>query len=256
MRSEPVEGRSTSSGSILILGGTAEARALAAALVHAGRDVLTSLAGRVRHPALPVGRVRVGGFGGVARLAEFLRAEDVTAVVDATHPFAARISANAVAAAEQAGVPLLRLERPGWAEHPRADSWTWVPDTVAARAAADAYARPFLTTGRQSLADFLPWADRAVLARVVDPPEFALPERWTLITARGPYGYADERGRMTEAGTDVLLTKDSGGSLTAAKLDAAGDLGIPVVVIARPPRPGGVPTVSGVAEVLAWSALG
>ncbi len=241
---------------VLVLGGTAEARALAAALVEAGQDVLTSLAGRVRDPALPVGRVRVGGFGGVPGLADFLRAETVTAVVDATHPFATRISPNAVAAADQTRVPLLRLERPGWGEHPRAGSWAWVPDTDAARAAADAYGHPFLTTGRQSLADFLPWADRPVLARVVDPPEFPLPERWTLVTARGPYAYADERRTMADHGTDVLLTKDSGGDLTAAKLDAAGDLGIPVVVIARPPRPADVPTVGSVAEAVAWLALG
>ena len=240
---------------VLILGGTAEARALAAALVHAGEDVLTSLAGRVRDPALPPGRVRVGGFGGVDGLATLLRSDKVTAVVDATHPFAARISANAVAAAEQAGVPLLRLERPGWADHPDADAWTWVPDAEAALAAADAYGHPFLTTGRQSLATFLPWADRAVLARVVDPPEFAVPERWTLLTARGPYAYADEGRLMAGAGTDVLLTKDSGGTQTAAKLDAAGDLGIPVVVIARPPRSPAGHLVSTVAEALAWSEL-
>ena len=240
---------------VLVLGGTAEARALAAALVHAGRDVLTSLAGRVQNPALPPGRVRVGGFGGVNGLAAFLRSDRVTAVVDASHPFADRIGANAVVAAEQTGVPLLRLERPGWANHPRAGGWTWVADVEAARAAADGYTRPFLTTGRQSLATFLPWADRAVLARVVDPPEFALPGRWTLISARGPYAYAEERRLMTEAGTEVLLTKDSGGTPTAAKLDAASDLGIPVVVIARPPRPAGVATVSSVAEALTWPAL-
>lgn len=240
---------------ILVLGGTAEARALAAELVHAGEDVVTSLAGRVREPALPPGRVRIGGFGGVEGLAAFLHAGSISAVVDATHPFAAQISANAVAAAEQAGVPLLRLERPGWADHSNAGAWTWVADVEAARAAADAYARPFLTTGRQSLANFLPWADRTVLARVVDPPEFAVPERWTIVTARGPYVYAEERRLMAEADIDVLLTKDSGGSHTAAKLDAAGDLGLPVVVIARPPRPPEVPTVATVAEVLAWPPL-
>ena len=237
---------------ILILGGTSEARALAAELVRAGRDVLTSLAGRVSEPALPAGWVRLGGFGGVAGLAAFLRTTGVTAVVDATHPFAARIGANAAAAAAQTGVPLLRLERPGWADHPRAGSWTWTADADAARDAALPYDRPFLTTGRQSLQTFLGWADRHVLARVVDLPETDVPARWTVITARGPYTYADERRLMIDFGVDVLLTKDSGGSPTAAKLDAAGDLGIPVVVIARPARPPGVPTVAGVVDALTW----
>lgn len=237
---------------ILVLGGTAEARALAATLVHAGTDVLTSLAGRVRDPALPAGRVRVGGFGGVAGLVESLRTEQVTAIVDATHPFAATIGANAAAAATRTGIPLLRLERPGWADHPGAQSWTWVPDADAARTAADAYGRPFLTTGRQSLQTFLPWSDRAVLVRVVDLPEFEVPASWTVLTVRGPYAYADERLIMVDHGTDGLLTKDSGGTHTAAKLDAAGDLGIPVVVIARPPRPAGVATVTTVAGAVTW----
>jgi len=240
---------------ILILGGTSEARALAAELVRAGRDVLTSLAGRVSQPALPVGWVRIGGFGGVTGLAAFLRSQGITAVVDATHPFATRIGANAASAAEQTGVPLLRLERPGWADHPRAGSWTWAADAGAARDAALPYDRPFLTTGRQSLETFLAWADRHVLVRVVDPPGIPIPARWVVITGRGPYAYADERRTMADHGTDVLLTKDSGGSHTSAKLDAAGDLGIPVVVIARPARPAGVPTVSSVAEALRWPAL-
>lgn len=237
---------------VLVLGGTAEARQLAAELVAAGHDVLTSLAGRVRNPARPAGRVRVGGFGGVDGLADFLRAEHIDSVVDATHPFAATIGANAAAAAARTGVPLLRLERPGWSDHPRAATWTWVADTDSARAAADASARPFLTTGRQSLDIFLPWADRAVLVRVVDPPEFPVPAPWTVLTARGPYAYADERRTMVDHGIDVLLTKDSGGAHTAAKLDAAADLGIPAVVIARPPRPAGVATVTGVAGAVVW----
>jgi precorrin-6A/cobalt-precorrin-6A reductase len=240
---------------ILILGGTAEARALAEELTRLGRDVLTSLAGRVSRPALPTGWVRVGGFGGVEGLATFLRGQGITAVVDVTHPFAARIGANAAAAAELTGTPLLRLERPGWADHPRAGSWTWVADSDAARDAALPYDRPFLTTGRQSLETFLSWADRQVLVRVVDPPEIPLPERWTVITARGPYAYADERRIMADHGTDILLTKDSGGSHTVAKLDAAGDLGVPVVVIARPARPASVPTVATVADALAWPGL-
>ena len=155
---------------VLVLGGTAEARDLAARLVGAGHDVVSSLAGRVREPAVPVGRLRIGGFGGVDGLVDYLHTSDVSAVVDATHPFATQISRNAAAAAEQTGTPLLRLERSGWAGHPRASSWTWVPDVEAARAAAERSARPFLTIGRQSLQTFLPWADRTVTARVVDGP--------------------------------------------------------------------------------------
>ena len=221
---------------ILILGGTAEARTLAAELAGAGRDVLTSLAGRVREPAMPAGRVRIGGFGGADGLATFVRTSRISAMVDATHPFAAQIGAHAAIAAALTGVPLLRLERPGWADHPRSTDWTWVADAESARTAAEAYARPFLTTGRQSLPAFLAWADRSVLARVVDPPEVPVPERWTLINARGPYDYAAERRLMSEFGVDVLLTKDSGGSQTVAKIDAAGDLEIRIVIIARPGR--------------------
>jgi precorrin-6A/cobalt-precorrin-6A reductase len=235
---------------VLILGGTGEARRLAAALHADGVPVVSSLAGRVSRPALPVGQVRTGGFGGVEGLADYLRAARVRIVVDATHPFAARISANAAAAARLTGVPLVRLQRPGWRDHPDAARWVWVPDAAAARAAADASRRPFLTTGRQSLPDFLPWSDRAVLARVVDPPEFPLPERWTLLLARGPYGLDAEQSLMAGHGVDTLLTKDSGGDLTAAKLDAAGALGVPVVVIERPPPPPGVPLVTTVAESL------
>jgi precorrin-6A/cobalt-precorrin-6A reductase len=236
---------------ILILGGTAEARALAAELHGTGRDVLTSLAGRVREPAMPPGRVQIGGFGGVDGLAWFLRTAGISAMVDATHPFAAQIGANAAAAAALTGVRLLRLERPGWTGHPRSAEWTWVADPAAARAAAEVYVRPFLTTGRQSLPAFLAWADRPVLARVVDPPEVPVPERWTLITSRGPYDYPAERRLMSEFGVDVLLTKDSGGSSTVAKIDAAGDLGIPVVIIARPGQQAGA-SVGTVTEALAW----
>ena len=236
---------------ILILGGTAEARALATELVATGQDVLTSLAGRVREPALPAGRVRIGGFGGVDGLATFLRTSGIRAMVDATHPFAAQIGQHAVVAAELAGTPMLRLERPGWADHPRSTDWTWVPDVSAARAVAESYRRPFLTTGRQSLAAFLAWADRAALARVVDTPEVPVPQRWTLVTARGPYDYAAERRLMSEFGVDVLLTKDSGGSATVAKLDAAGHLGIPIVIIARPARDQ-LDQVRSVADAVAW----
>jgi precorrin-6A/cobalt-precorrin-6A reductase len=233
---------------VLILGGTGEARRLAALLHADGLRVLSSLAGRVSRPALPVGEVRMGGFGGPAGLAGYLRAAGIDLVVDATHPFAARISASAAEAATLTGVPLLRLQRPGWAEHPDAARWTWVPDAAAARQAAAETRRPFLTTGRQSLPDFLPWANRAVVARVVDPPALPLPDRWTLILARGPYDPAAEQALMAGHGVDWLLTKDSGGTMTAAKLDAAAALGLPVVVIERPAAPPGVPTVTTVTE--------
>ncbi len=236
---------------IVILGGTTEARQLAAVLVADGVDVISSLAGRVNAPSFPPGRVRVGGFGGIDRLADYLRQEQVSAVVDATHPFATTISHNAHQAAHLSGTPLVRLERPGWRDHPRASSWTWVPDAAAARAAAEAASRPFLTTGRQSLPDFLSWAHRKVLVRLVDPPTDPLPQRWVLIMSRGPYSYTGEREILSEHAIDVLITKDSGGAHTEAKLDAAGDLGIPVVIIARPEREE-VPRLKTVAEAVAW----
>ena len=236
---------------ILILGGTAEARELAAVIVADGVEVISSLAGRVSSPSLPAGRVRVGGFGGVDGLADYLRREFVSAVVDATHPFAAKITKNAVQAASLTGTPLVRLERPGWREHPRSHSWTWVSDAAAARAAAESARRPFLSTGRHSLRDFHAWADREVLVRLVDPPAASLPQRWKVILSRGPYRYAGERKILTEHGIDVILTKDSGGTHTVAKLDAAGDLGIPVVIIARP-ESAPVPHLRTVAEAVAW----
>jgi precorrin-6A/cobalt-precorrin-6A reductase len=222
---------------ILILGGTAEARQLATILVADDVDVISSLAGRVGSPSLPPGRVRVGGFGGVDGLAEYLRGQQVTAVVDATHPFATTISANAVEAADRNGTPLVRLERPGWSAHLRAASWVWVPDAAAARLAAESARRPFLTTGRQSLTYFTSWADRDALVRLVDPPTTPLPQRWAVILSRGPYSYFGERQILEEHAIDVLITKDSGGTHTVAKLDAACDLGIPVVIIARPQHP-------------------
>lgn len=237
---------------ILIIGGTAEGRVLAAELVAAGAAVITSLAGRVQDPALPVGQVRIGGFGGVSGLVAFLLEERITAVVDASHPFAAQISTNVERASIEVGVPLLRLERPGWSDHPAAATWAWVPDAAAAREAADPARRPFLTTGRQSLAEFLPWADKVVLVRVVDPPEIGLPERWTMITSRGPYSLDSERALMVDHAVDLLITKDSGGDATVAKLDAAAELGIPVVIIARPASSNQAPTVATPGDALAW----
>lgn len=239
---------------VLVLGGTAEARALAAQLVTDGVDVLSSLAGRVTQPALPVGRVRVGGFGGVEGLATFLVEHQIAAVVDATHPFAATISANAAAASTTTGTPLLRLARPGWAAHPDADRWTWVDDVEGVLAVPGE--RPFLTTGRQGLAAFLPWARRSVLVRVVDPPDLDLPPAWRVVRSRGPYALDGERALLTEHRADLLVTKDSGGTHTEAKLDAARELGVTVVVVRRPAAPAGVPTVVEVGDAAAWVRAG
>lgn len=237
---------------VLLLGGTAEARALARVLLEQGRPVLSSLAGRVSEPALPPGPVRIGGFGGPDGLARFLLEHRIEAVVDATHPFAARISASAALATAKTGCPLIRLERPGWGSHPHAPDWTWVGGAKAAVAAGAAAKRPFLTTGRQSLAEFLAWSDRDALVRVVDPPDMPLPQRWQLIRSRGPYAYADEHRLMRDHRVDLLVTKDSGGAHTVAKLDAAHNLDVPVVVIARPQPTPGTRVVATPEEVVGW----
>lgn len=239
---------------VLLLGGTSEARALAAGLVDAGIDVTSSLAGRVAEPRLPVGPVRIGGFGGVAGLRATLAGFDV--LVDATHPFATGMSANAAAACatpldDGRTIPLLRLERPGWPARP---GWHLVDGhEQAAALAAGLGRRPFLTVGRQELARHIPaLAELPVVARVVQEPDVAMPPAWTLITSRGPYTVDGEREVITSHGLDVLVTKDSGGSFTWPKMQVADELGIPVVVIARPGPPAGVRVVHDVAEAQAW----
>lgn len=236
---------------ILLLGGTAEARALAQALVAAGIEVTTSLAGRVANPRLPVGAVRIGGFGGIAGLSAALA--DYDAVVDATHPFATTMSANAAAACAATGRPLLRLQRPGWESRAGAN-WHWVDDHPhAATFAAQLGSRPVLTIGRQQLAAYLPaLTDAVVLARVVDPPAIELPAGWTVITDRGPYALPGELDLLRGHRADVVVTKDSGGEYTWPKMVAAQQLGLPVVIVRRPVGPAGVATVNDVEQVLAW----
>ncbi len=222
---------------ILILGGTAEARKLASDLTGRGVRVVSSLAGRVARPRLPVGEVRVGGFGGAEGLAAWLRENDVRAVVDATHPFAERIGANAAKAAELTKIPLLRLARPGW-EAGENDVWHWADDLPDAAGKLPGLGkRVFLTSGRQGLPAFAHLDDLWFLIRCVDPPAPPLPRHHELLLARGPYEVDSERELLARHSVDVLVTKDSGGDLTSAKLTAARELGVPVLLVRRPPRP-------------------
>jgi precorrin-6A/cobalt-precorrin-6A reductase len=235
---------------ILILGGTAEARELAAGLHAAGVPVTSSLAGRVANPRLPAGETRVGGFGGPEALARWLAEHGVQAVVDATHPFARRISASAARACPQAGVALLRLERPGWSARP-GDRWQWVDDLDAAAAAIGAR-RVLLTTGRQGLAAFAALDEAWFLIRCVDPPAEPLPRRHVLLLDRGPYVVRGELALLDEHRIELVVTKDSGGPHTVAKLDAARERGLPVIVVRRPPRLD-APAVDSVAAALRWA---
>lgn len=226
---------------------------MAAELHRRGHDVRTSLAGRVKDPALPVGEVRIGGFGGVDGLVGHLRDASYDVVVDATHPFAAQMSAHASAACETVGVPLLRLQRPGWSAHPDAERWHWVDDIDVARVAAESLGnRAFLTTGRQTLGAFATWTDRYALVRLVESPDWAVPDSWEVVRSRGPYLADGERELMRSRRIDVLVTKDSGGSMTEAKLDAAGELGVHVIVIRRPPVADRVTCVESVDDAVAW----
>lgn len=241
---------------ILLLGGTAEARALAELLQDQGREFISSLAGRVARPRLPVGPVRIGGFGGVDGLVGYLAELQIDLVIDATHPFAEGMSRNAVTACTASGVPLVRLERPGWGSEPGAERWHWVDShDQAAALTAELGTRPWLTVGRQSLDRFVgPLAEHPSLVRVVDPPAITLPPAWTLLTSRGPYSITSERELIDRHHADVVVTKDSGGDYTRAKLTVADQLGLPVVVVRRAPAPAGVTSFTDPAALLA--ALG
>lgn len=238
---------------ILVLGGTGEARAIAAALEQMPAvRVISTLAGAIADPRLPVGEVRVGGFGGPEGLAAYIEAEHVDAVVDATHPFAERMSWSAFAACTASSTRLVRLERPRFHRDPAVD-WREVaslPDAAALLPRAGR--RVFLTTGRQGLAAFAPVADAFFLIRCVDPPDPALlpPDR-TVLLDRGPFRVAGELELIDRHALDILITKDSGGEMTHAKLEAARERGLPVIVVARPSRPT-AQTVETVAETLAW----
>lgn len=276
---------------VLVLGGTSEGRLLATELVTRGLTVVSSLAGRVSSPRLPAGEVRIGGFGGTAGLAAYLAQEEISAVVDATHPFAAGITANAALACAGTGaapdstfasarrvslggragkgpdleasgesstqdrtrVPLLILRRPAWHPQP-GDRWTQVADLHAAASTISAHpasTNVLLTTGRQEASAFAALRQRFIL-RAVEAPDGPLPEHCEIILDRGPFTLEGERELFAGKHVHKLVTKNSGGPMTAAKLAVARERGLEVVMVERPPLPEGVPVVQEVAEAVEW----
>ncbi len=223
---------------LLILGGTTEATALAQAVAAAGLSGLVSLAGRVEAPARQPLPRRVGGFGGADGLARFLRDARITHVVDATHPFAAQMSRNAVAACAGTGVPLVALTRPGWTERP-GDRWIRVADiAAAARALNRAPARVMLAIGRMHIAAFAANPQHFYLLRLVDRPRTPLPlPDSKAVISRGPFTEAGDRALMEEHGIDLVVSKNAGGGGGYAKIAAARALGLPVIMINRPDLP-------------------
>jgi precorrin-6A/cobalt-precorrin-6A reductase len=225
---------------ILILGGSTEATRLAHALAgDPALEPVLSLAGRTRNPVLPPIPYRVGGFGGVSGLAAYLRTEGIGLVVDATHPFAERMSANAEAACRETGVQLAVFTRPPWTAQ-AGDNWAEADGARAAALAIGAASRRvFLTVGRQQVPAFEAAPQHHYLIRAIDPPDPAphLPQ-FELLLARGPFTLADELRVMEENRIEVLVSKNSGGEAARAKLDAARRLGIPVVLMRAPSREG------------------
>ncbi len=235
-----------------MLGGTTEASALARALAMAGRDAVFSYAGRTARPASQPLRQRQGGFGGVAGLVDYLRSEGVSHVVDATHPFAAQMSANAVAACHEAGVALCALERQPW-QAVTGDDWVMVADMVAAVAALpNQGARVFLAIGKQNLDVFATKPGNHYLLRLVDAPEAPLPLPDTeVIIARGPFDADGDRALMEQHGITHVVAKNAGGVGAEAKLIAARALGLPMVMIDRPQLPKRR-ILRSVEEVMSW----
>ena len=235
----------------LILGGTTEAVRLAEACAAIPElEIITSLAGRTRAPATPPGAIRIGGFGGADGLERYLRAQAIDRLVDATHPFADRIGHNAEQACRAAGVPRLRLLRPPWQPRP-GDRWIEVDSLAEAARRLPQPARVFLSVGRSDLGAFA-GLQQWFLVRTIEPAERCLTNaRW--LAERGPFRLEDELALLRAHAIDVVVTKASGGEATYPKLAAARQLGLPVIMVRRPPPPAG-PVVDSVAAALAWLA--
>jgi precorrin-6A/cobalt-precorrin-6A reductase len=238
---------------LLILGGTGDALQLAAhAIDLPGLEVVTTLAGRTNNPQPVLGTVRIGGFGGEAGLVAYLQAEKIDFIIDATHPFAAQISGHVAGAATKVGIPQLMLVRPAWVRSIE-DTWIEVEGIDAAVQAIPASAeRIFVTIGRQQLAPFATLTDKWCLMRSIDPPDpsISLPPG-KLLLDRGPFSLAGERQLLREYQIQAIVSKNSGGDATYAKIIAARELGLPVVMVQRPIVPEGE-KVADVAGAVEW----
>lgn len=238
---------------LLLLGGTHEAVELARSIEADSRiEAVYSLAGRTRRPAPVPGTIRTGGFGGPDGLEAYMRGARITLLVDATHPYAESITAHAAIACERASVPRLVLHREPWSRAD-GDRWAEVADAQgAARALPALGKRALLTIGSRDLEPFLRIPGVRCIVRAVEPPSLALdPSRHEVLLARGPFAVADERRLFQSRRIDVIVSKNSGGSAARAKIDAARELAIPVVMIARPPPPEG-DRATTVASALSW----
>jgi precorrin-6A/cobalt-precorrin-6A reductase len=236
---------------VLILGGTGDAALLAKKVAQIpGIEAITSLAGRTEHPLIPA--VRVGGFGGAEGLVDYLRSHQIDYLIDATHPFAKTISFNAATAAQTVNIPRLMLIRPVW-EKVAGDNWIEVQSNEdAARVLPGLAKRVFLTIGRQELATFAHLQDIWFLMRAIDPPKPNAPvPPGKLLLARGPFTLAAERELLLEYHIEAVVSKNSGGSATYAKIAAARELGIPVIMVNRPSVPSGE-RVADVESALKW----
>ncbi|MEM6635522.1 MAG: cobalt-precorrin-6A reductase [Pseudomonadota bacterium] len=235
---------------ILLLGGTREARRLGAFLAGVpGISAVMSLAGRTQDPADQGLPLRIGGFGGVGGLAEYLRENRIDLLLDATHPFAEQMSRHAAEASKLTGTRLIYLRRPPWTEQP-GEEWIRVPNLEAAVRALPEGARAFAATGRGSLEAFLARRDVYMILRVIDPPGAPFPGNGQFEVARPPFSVAAERRRLEVLGATHLVVKNAGGDPARTKLTAAAALGLPIVIVARNPLPAGVPVLTSVEETL------
>jgi precorrin-6A/cobalt-precorrin-6A reductase len=238
---------------LLILGGTGDAAELMARVATiAGIEAIASLAGRTREPTLPSGNVRVGGFGGASGMAEYLRQMRVDVLIDATHPFARQISWNAATAANEVRIPRLMLIRRAW-EQVLGDRWLEVESNIAAAAVLENQAkRVFLTVGRQELSAFAYLQDIWFLMRMIDPPDAdALVPPGIILCDRGPFALENEKQILIQHHIDTIVSKNSGGDATYAKIIAARELGIQVVMVNRPALPPGE-QVADVDSAVSW----